>query len=162
MAEENEEVAAAAAAAAPAKEEEKAAEPAPAAKASSSTVKASDNPEVWKAVAMADHFEKIQKLTDDKLDGVPNFRRVPGYKVYCCGQPTKEGFDKVIERVCGDKYPKNQKDKPIIWINMRQEPIIYVNGEPVCARPANKIGEYAELGNVTSTWSEHSIIFTSS
>ncbi len=103
------------------------------------------NPEVWKAVAMADHFEKIQKLTDNKIDGVPNFRRVPGYKVYCCGQPTKEGFDRVIDKVC-EKYPK---DKPIIWINMRQEPIIYVNGNPVCARPPNKIGEYAELGGVT-------------
>ena len=32
---------------------------------------------------------------------------------------------------------------------MRQEPIVYVNGAPVCARPPNKIGEYAELGNVT-------------
>merc|ERR1711994_1026242 len=29
------------------------------------------------------------------------------------------------------------------------EPIVYVNGNPVCARPPNKIGEYAELGNVT-------------
>merc|ERR1712209_403786 len=87
-----------------------------------------ENPEIWKAVGMLDHFEKIQKLKD-KIDGVPNFRRVPGYKVYCCGQPTKEG--------------------PIVWINMRQEPIVYVNGNPVCARPPNKIGEYAELGNVT-------------
>jgi protein-tyrosine phosphatase len=105
----------------------------------------SKNPEVWKAAAMADHFEKIQKLPD-KLEGVPNFRRVPGYKVYCCGQPTKEGFEKALEKVCGDKYPK---DGPIIWINMRQEPIVYVNGNPICARPPNKIGEYAELGNVT-------------
>ena len=105
----------------------------------------SKNPEIWKAVAMADHFEKIQKLPD-KIEGVPNFRRVPGYKVYCCGQPTILGFEKVIEKVCGDKYPK---DGPIIWINMRQEPIIYINGDPVCARPPNKIGEYAELGNVT-------------
>ena len=32
---------------------------------------------------------------------------------------------------------------------MRQEPVVYVNGDPVCARPADKIGEYAELGNVT-------------
>ena len=56
------------------------------------------------------------------------------------------GFEKVIEKVCGDKYPK---DGPIIWINMRQEPIIYINGDPICARPPNKIGEYAELGNVT-------------
>jgi len=102
------------------------------------------NPEVWGAAAMLDHFEKIQKLKD-KIDGVPNFRRVPGYKVYCCGQPTKDGFEKCIEKVC-EKYPK---DGPIVWINMRQEPIVYVNGNPVCARPPNKIGEYAELGNVT-------------
>merc|ERR1712033_137891 len=43
-------------------------------------------------------------------------------------------------------YPK---DGPIIWLNMRQEPDVYVNGEPICARPPNKIGEYAELGNIT-------------
>lgn len=102
------------------------------------------NPEVWAKVAMADHFEKIQKLKD-KIEGVPNFRRVPGYKVYCCGQPTIEGFTRACEKVC-EKWPKDGK---IIWINMRQEPTIYVNGNPVCARPANKIGEYAELGNVT-------------
>jgi len=101
--------------------------------------------DITKAAAMLDHFEKIQKLPD-KLEGVPNFRRVPGYKVYCCGQPTQEGFEKAIEKACGDKWPK---DGPIIWLNMRQEAIVYVNGAPVCARPANKIGEYAELGNVT-------------
>ena len=32
------------------------------------------------AAAMADHFEKIQKLKDP-VPGVPNLRRVPGYKV---------------------------------------------------------------------------------
>ena len=41
-----------------------------------------DNPEIWKAVAMADHFEKIQKLPEP-VPGCPNFRRVPGYKVRC-------------------------------------------------------------------------------
>merc|ERR1712152_3885 len=30
------------------------------------------------------------------------------------------------------------------------EPNVYVNGDPICARPPNKIGEYAELGNVTA------------
>merc|ERR1712242_126965 len=93
---------------------------------------------------MLDHFEKIQKLKD-KIDGVPNFRRVPGYKVYCCGQPTVAGFEKALEKVT-EKYPKNG---PIVWINMRQEPSVYVNGSPICARPPNKIGEYAELGNIT-------------
>merc|ERR1711892_15845 len=108
-------------------------------------LKMPENPAIWSAVAMLDHFEKIQKLKD-KVDGVPNFRRVPGYKVFCCGQPTKEGFVAAIEKACGEKWPK---DGPIIWLNMRQEAIVYVNGNPVCARPANKIGEYAELGNVT-------------
>merc|ERR1712193_107421 len=64
-----------------------------------------DNPEIWKAAAMADQFDKMQKLPDP-LPGCPNFHRIPGYKVYTCGQPT-------------------------------------------CARPPNKIGEYAELGAVT-------------
>merc|ERR1712121_346532 len=105
-----------------------------------------DNPEIWKAVAMADHFEKIQKLPDP-IPGVPNFRRVPGYKVYCCGQPTIAGFEAALNKVCGDIYPKDGK---IIWFNVRQEPSVYINGEPVCARPPNKIGEYAELGNVTA------------
>merc|ERR1712183_1014569 len=98
-----------------------------------------------KAVCMTDHFEKIQKLPDP-IPGVPNFRRVPGFKVYCCGQPTLEGFEKVLEKVTGSIYPK---DGPIIWFNLRQEPTVYVNGNPVCARPANKIGEYAELGAIT-------------
>merc|ERR1712117_109673 len=95
---------------------------------------------------MGDHFEKIQKLSEP-IPGCPNFRRVPGYKVYCCGQPTIDGFEKALEKVCGTIYPKDGK---IIWLNMRQEPIVYVNGNPMCARPPNKIGEYAELGNVTA------------
>merc|ERR1712198_472277 len=97
------------------------------------------------AVCMADGFEKIQKLPDP-VPGCPNFRRVPGFKVYCCGQPTIAGFENALNKVCGDKYPK---DGPIIWFNLRQEPDVYVNGEPVCARPPNKIGEYAELGDIT-------------
>eukprot|EP00090_Calanus_glacialis_P008891 TRINITY_DN1720_c0_g1_i1.p1 TRINITY_DN1720_c0_g1~~TRINITY_DN1720_c0_g1_i1.p1 ORF type:complete len:509 (-),score=146.66 TRINITY_DN1720_c0_g1_i1:201-1673(-) len=104
-----------------------------------------ENPEIWKAVAMADHFEKIQKLPDP-VAGCPNFRRVPGYKVYLCGQPTVAGFEACLSKVCGTIYPKDGK---IIWFNLRQEPSIYINGEPACARPPNKIGEYAELGNVS-------------
>jgi len=104
-----------------------------------------ENPEIWKAAAMADHFEKIQKLPD-AVEGVPNLRRVPGYKVYCCGQPTATGFVAAIKKAVGENFPKEGK---IVWINMRQEPIVYVNGNPICARPPNKIGEYAELGNVT-------------
>jgi len=94
---------------------------------------------------MADQFDKIQKLPD-AVAGAPNFHRIPGYKVYTTGQPTAAGFKAVLEKVTGTIYPK---DGPIIWLNLRQEPNVYVNGEPICARPPNKIGEYAELGAVT-------------
>merc|ERR1712062_42037 len=104
-----------------------------------------ENPEIWKAAAMACSFDKIQKLPEP-LAGAPNFHRIPGYKVYCTGQPTAAGFSGILEKVTGTIYPK---DGPIIWLNLRQEPNVYVNGEPICARPPNKIGEYAELGNVS-------------
>merc|ERR1711981_1019463 len=104
-----------------------------------------ENPEIWKAAAMACSFDKIQKLPEPVV-GAPNFHRIPGYKVYCTGQPTAAGFKNILEKVTGTIYPK---DGPIIWLNLRQEPNVYVNGDPICARPANKIGEYAELGNVT-------------
>merc|ERR1712080_284029 len=104
-----------------------------------------DNPALWSAAAMADHFDKIQKLPDPVV-GAPNFHRIPGYKVYSTGQPTITGLKNVLEKVTGTIYPKDGK---IIWLNLRQEPVVYVNGEPICARPPNKIGEYAELGDVT-------------
>merc|ERR1712212_283476 len=112
---------------------------------SAGLTKMPDNPEIWKAAAMADQFDKMQKLPDP-LPGAPNFHRIPGYKVYTTGQPTLEGIKNVLEKVTGTIYPK---DGPIIWLNLRQEPDVYVNGQPICARPPNKIGEYAELGEVT-------------
>merc|ERR1711964_629515 len=112
---------------------------------SAGLTKMPDNPEIWKAAAMADQFDKMQKLPDP-LPGAPNFHRIPGYKVYTTGQPTLEGIKNVLEKVTGTIYPK---DGPIIWLNPRQEPDVHVNGQPICARPPNKIGEYAELGNVT-------------
>eukprot|EP00091_Calanus_sinicus_P012042 TRINITY_DN271_c1_g1_i16.p1 TRINITY_DN271_c1_g1~~TRINITY_DN271_c1_g1_i16.p1 ORF type:complete len:127 (-),score=41.20 TRINITY_DN271_c1_g1_i16:45-425(-) len=87
------------------------------------------------AACMADGFDKIQKLPDP-VPGCPNFRRVPGFKVYCCGQPTIAGFEAALTKVCGDTYPK---DGPIIWFNLRQEPDVYVNGEPICARPQTRL-----------------------
>ena len=95
---------------------------------------------------MADMFEGIQELPNP-ISGCPNFRRIPSYRVFACGQPSLDGFDAVIEKVCADGYPKDGK---IIWINTRQEPCCYVNGEPVCARPPDQIGKYADFKNVTT------------
>ena len=95
---------------------------------------------------MADMFVGMQELPEP-LEGVPNFRRVPSYQVYCCGQPTLDGFTAAIAKACGDKVPKDGK---IIWINTRQEPCVYVNGSPICARAPDMICKNAEGGNVTT------------
>merc|ERR1711964_964063 len=72
---------------------------------SAGLTKMPDNPEIWKAAAMADQFGKMQKLPDP-LPGAPNFHRIPGYKVYTIGQPTLEGIKNVLEKVTGTIYPK--------------------------------------------------------
>jgi len=95
--------------------------------------------------AMADQFEGMQELPNP-IPGVPNFRRVPSYRVYCCGQPDLAGFETTLAKVCGETYPTDGK---IVWINTRQEPCLYVNGEPICARAPDQIGRFAEVNGVT-------------
>ena len=56
-----------------------------------------ENPEIWKAVAMADHFPNIQKLPDP-IPGCPNFRRVPGYKVTVVDNQLLLGLKSVLLR----------------------------------------------------------------
>ena len=53
---------------------------------------------------MTDHFDGIQKLKDP-VAGCPNFRRVPGYKVYVCGQPTIAGLEATLTKVCEKPIP---------------------------------------------------------
>merc|ERR1712145_14111 len=81
---------------------------------------------VPKNVVMADHFSGMQKLPDP-VAGCPNFRKIPGYKIYCCGQPSLKAYTDILEKVCGKIWPKDGK---IIWISARQEASVYINGEP--------------------------------
>jgi len=55
-----------------------------------------------------------------------NWRQAVGFPVYGTGQPTEEGFVKIVEKL-------SAKDK-VIWFNMRQEPVAYLGGLPVALR----------------------------
>jgi len=90
-----------------------------------------------------DHFDQMHVLADEnKVEGAGNFRQVAGFPVFGTAQPTEEGFLKVL-----DKLPKGTEEKPIktIWYNMRQEPVIYVNGTPYAPRNPEKMHENLEL-----------------
>jgi len=87
---------------------------------------------------MTDAFEGIDRLAEGapRTDGAPNFRRLPGFPLFGTGQTTVEGFEKCLEPV----LKKYGDEKHIFWVNLRQEPVVYVNGKPVTGRdPANPL-----------------------
>lgn len=72
----------------------------------------------------------------DEIPGVSNFRKIPYMDVYASAQPTIEGVENVIQKL---------SDKHIVWINLREEPLIYVNSSPYVLRD-----KYFTLRNIKS------------
>ena len=61
-------------------------------------------------------------------------QKMPGFPVFGTGQPTLGGFDKCLEPI----MKKYGDEKNIFWANLRQEPVVYVNGKPYSARDPEK------------------------
>ncbi|XP_023341546.1 paladin [Eurytemora carolleeae] len=66
----------------------------------------------------------------------PNFRQIPGFPVYGVGQPTEAGFSQLAEKI-----PKEKT----IWFNVRQEPVVYINGLPCAPRTKDNLHENITL-----------------
>lgn len=62
--------------------------------------------------------------------GVINFRSIPGTNIYACGQPTESAIHQVVQLV-KEHHPNANK---VIWVTLREEPIVYINGAPYCLR----------------------------
>ncbi|KAG8783281.1 hypothetical protein FRC12_019885 [Ceratobasidium sp. 428] len=69
----------------------------------------------------------------DSVRGAINFRNIPGTNIFALGQPNEEAIEAVVQRVKED-FPYVNK---IAWINLREEPIIYVHGAAHCLRREN-------------------------
>lgn len=99
-----------------------------------------------------DHFENIHRLPKEQLtiDGAPNFRQVPGYLVFGTGQPTKLGFMNALEYLLiGDTGAKS-----VLWTNMRQEPVVYMNGQSFTPRLRERMNENMEFPGATGEYIE--------
>ena len=68
---------------------------------------------------------------------------MPGFPVFGTGQPTLEGFNKCLEPI----EKKYGDEKHIYWVNLRQEPVVYVNGKPFSARDPEKLNYHIEISN---------------
>merc|ERR1712073_83265 len=102
-------------------------------------------PPVAELVAMSDAFEGIDRLAEGapKTDGAPNFRRLPGFPIFGTGQTSVDGFEKCLEPV----LKKYGDEKHVFWVNLRQEPVVYVNGKPFTARDPANINFHLEMNN---------------
>ncbi|PPQ64143.1 hypothetical protein CVT24_008773 [Panaeolus cyanescens] len=70
---------------------------------------------------------------DHGVRGAINFRRVPDTTIYALGQPTVEAIDEVVRRI----KEAHSSASNMVWITLREEPVVYVNGAPYCLRREN-------------------------
>ena len=107
---------------------------------------------VAKHVLVTDSFQGLVKLDDGlwKCEGAPNWRRVPGFPIYATGQPNKADIEKCVEQA----VKKYDEQKNVLWVNVRQEPVIYINGSPFSIRSSDNVSghivlqEAFELNNI--------------
>ncbi|KAI8809960.1 inositol hexakisphosphate-domain-containing protein [Cladochytrium replicatum] len=110
---------------------------------------------VQNSLLKIDHWQMGSE--EGLIKGAPNFRSAGTLKVYGVAQPTIQGIKSVIKLLRSqDNQSMNQIDgtcsnfinKPmpdIVWINLREEPIIYINGMPYVLRD-----QYCTLRNLRS------------
>lgn len=80
------------------------------------------------------------------LDGIPgasNFRKIPGLCIYGVAQPTIRGIRNCIQALRQDT--RFNLPEKILWLNLREEPLIYINDTPYVLRD-----QYLQLRNMNS------------
>ncbi|KAH1035232.1 hypothetical protein AAZX31_20G079600 [Glycine max] len=97
-------------------------------------------------VLKSDHCPGCQHpRLPERVEGAPNFREVSGFPVYGVANPTIDGIRSVICRIGSSKG-----GSPVLWHNMREEPVIYINGKPFVLReverPYKNMLEYTGIG----------------
>ena len=85
-------------------------------------------------ILKSDHFPGCQNTRLLPLvDGAPNFRQVPELPVYGVAIPTVSGLRNVLNLIGAARGHRK-----VLWINLREEPILFINGRPFVVREADK------------------------
>ncbi|KAI0330242.1 hypothetical protein GY45DRAFT_1323965 [Cubamyces sp. BRFM 1775] len=96
----------------------------------------------------SDQWISRQSHVTDGVRGAINFRNIPGTNIYALGQPTLEAIDEVVRRV-HFAHPESSR---IMWITLREEPIVYVNGAPYCLRRERfSLRNMKDYGGISAT-----------
>lgn len=93
-------------------------------------------------------FDQYPTLQNERLSeriaGAPNFRQVEGTEVYGVAQPTVDGIRAVLDRT-------GAKERTVMWTNMREEPVVYINGRSFSLRDISQPFENAHQFDGSST-----------
>ncbi|XP_042044508.1 paladin-like isoform X2 [Salvia splendens] len=85
-------------------------------------------------VLKSDHCPGCQHpCLPERLEGAPNFREIPGFPVYGVANPTVDGIKSVIQRI-----GSSRGGRPVLWHNMREEPVVYIKGRPFVLREVER------------------------
>ena len=76
-----------------------------------------------------------------RSEGTPNWRRVPGFPIFASGQPAKADVEKCVEQAA----KKYDEQKHVLWVNVRQEPVLYINGAPYSIRSSEDVAGHLVL-----------------
>eukprot|EP01083_Nonionella_stella_P310410 1102701_1 len=98
---------------------------------------------VRKGFVKADHFDNIYRLKP-KFEGAPNLRQVSGFQIYGTGQPNKSTIPSLIH-IWFNEMNLNK----CLWINMRSEPVIYVNDMALAPRDPKHPSENIDFGDIS-------------
>lgn len=66
------------------------------------------------------------------IEGAPNYREVPEHRISGMAQPSIDGLRRVLQHHKADK-----SETPLLWVSLREEPVVYVKGEPYTVREAD-------------------------
>ncbi|KAG6965702.1 hypothetical protein JG688_00007088 [Phytophthora aleatoria] len=78
-------------------------------------------------VLKMDHFFGIARIPFELTTNVPNYRRIGNEPIFGTAQCLEQGIVDVVDHLRGEF------DRAI-WINLREEAVIYVTGRPFCVR----------------------------
>ncbi|TFK46087.1 hypothetical protein OE88DRAFT_1668241 [Heliocybe sulcata] len=96
----------------------------------------------------SDQWLSESRHVEHGVRGAINFRNIPGSKIYALGQPTIEAVDEVVARV-KEAHPEAER---VVWITLREEPIVYVNGAPYCLRREGfSLRNMKDYGGISAT-----------
>lgn len=91
----------------------------------------------------SDQWLSESQRVSQSIRGVTNFRSIPGTNIYACGQPTESAIHQVAQLI-KERHPNANK---VVWVTLREEPIVYINGAPYCLRR-----ERFSLRNMKGLW----------